>query len=152
MSDDSKNIIGATIGETHLDANQKPAFRHDVKMVQKTLNNIGFDIPRNVTTKIGGDKGYVTKKRFRLNNGKRSPIITRKKKNQIKKNTSNQKKYLGKRYTVENSIASIKKYSRIMVRRDKLLKNYGGFLYLGLAKPTFGLMDLFYVRNFKNAK
>ena len=47
-------------------------------MVQKTLNNIGFDIPRNVTTKIGGDKGYVTKKRFRLNNGKRSPIITRK--------------------------------------------------------------------------
>ena len=39
-----------------------------------------------------------------------------------------------------------------MVRRDKLLKNYGGFLYLGLAKPTFGLMDLFYVRNFKNAK
>lgn len=103
MSDDSKNIIDASIGETHLDANQKPAFRHDVKMVQKTLDNIGFDIPRNVTTKIGGDKGYVTKKRFRLNNGKRSPIITRKKKNQIKKNTSNQKKYLGKRYTVENS-------------------------------------------------
>ena len=114
-------------------------------MVQKTLNNIGFNIPHSVTTKIGGDKGYVTKKRFLLNNGKRSPIITRKKKNQIKKNTSTQKKYLKKRYTVENAIASIKKYSRIMVRRDKLLKNYSSFLYLGL-------MVLFYARYFKNNK
>ena len=161
ISDDNKTIIGACFGEIHLDANQKPAFRHDVKMVQKTLNNIGFNIPHSVTTKIGGDKGYVTlnkvqvnslnkvqgvtKKRFLLNNGKRSPIITRKKKNQIKKNTSTQKKYLKKRYTVENAIASIKKYSRIMVRRDKLLKNYSSFLYLGL-------MVLFYARYFKNNK
>ena len=29
-------------------------------MVQKTLNNIDFNIPHSVTTKIGGDKGYVT--------------------------------------------------------------------------------------------
>ena len=85
ISDDNKTIIGACFGEIHLDANQKPAFRHDVKMVQKTLNNIGFNIPHSVTTKIGGDKGYVTKKRFLLNNGKRSPIITRKKRIRLKK-------------------------------------------------------------------
>ena len=33
-----------------VDANQNPSFSHDVKIVKKILNIIGFDIPRNITT------------------------------------------------------------------------------------------------------
>lgn len=142
IADDFNNIIGILPDKTHLNANKKPAFSHDIKLVQKTLNNIGVQIPQIITTRIGGDKGYISNKRYRLNNGKRILIIAKKRKNQIKKNTEKEKKYLKNRYKIEISIAFIKRYNRLIIRRDKTLNNYIGFMYLAL-------LDLFYNRNLK---
>ena len=51
-------------------------------------------------------------------------------------------KILKKRESVERSLACIKKYNRIVIRKDKYIENYMSFIYLGL-------IDSFYKRNFK---
>ena len=109
-----------------------PAFRHDVKLVQPTLNNMSVQLPEDKIIKIGGDKGYISSKRFKLNNGKRIKLIAKKRNNQAVQNTEREKKVLKKRLSVEMALASIKKYNRILIRKDKNIKNYMGFLFMGL--------------------
>src|SRR5438477_7134672 len=140
IADDQNNILGVLSDSTHPNNKNKPSVAHDVKLVQKTLDNMNVSIPTNIITRIGGDKGYITQKRFKLNNNKKMPIIARKRKNQLKQNTKRQLQYLKRRYTVEISIAFVKKYTRLVIRRDKKLSNYVGFVYLAL-------LDLFCVRN-----
>jgi hypothetical protein len=53
--------------KTHLSAKNKPAFCHDIKLVQKNLNNMYIKIQKEKITKLCGDKGYISKKRFKLN-------------------------------------------------------------------------------------
>jgi hypothetical protein len=140
LSDEKKNVLALSLCKVHLTTNNKCAFKHDVKTVQSTLNDMSLIIPKKYTVKIGGDKGYITRKRFRLNNNKRVPIIATKRKNQKKQNTIREKRYLKKRNIVETTIASIKRNNRLMVRKDKESKNYIGFVYLAM-------IDNFYKRN-----
>ena len=58
-------------------------------------------------------------------------MITPKRKNQLTQNTKEENTKLKMRYKIENVIATIKKYNRIHVRRDKLIVTYMGFVYLG---------------------
>ena len=79
-----------------------------------------------------GDKGYISKKEdidFLYN--KNINLIACKRKN-MKPNTKIEKRKLSKRYTVENSIQTIKCLNRIQIRRDKTIKSYMGFVYLAL--------------------
>jgi hypothetical protein len=99
-----------------------------------------INIPEDILTKIGGDKGYITKKKVKLNNKKRVKIITPKRKNQLKQNTEAENKYLEKRGSIEMVFRNIKQYSRIMVRKDKYMKNYISFFFLAV-------MNDFCVRN-----
>ena len=63
---------------THLSTGN-PSFCHDVKLVQKNLNNMFVEIQPNNITKLCGDKGYISKNKFKLNNNKRVGLITQKK-------------------------------------------------------------------------
>ena len=89
-------------------------------------------IPDNKTTKLVGDKGYVTSEKFKLNNKKRTKMIYPKRKNQKTENTKIELKILKKRGSVERSINVLKKPDRLARRKDRKIENYMGFVYLRL--------------------
>ena len=90
-------------------AKNKPAFCHDIKLVQKNLNNMYIKIQKEKITKLRGDKGYISKKRFKL--------IAPKRKNQLTPNTKMELKILKKRSSIKRSLSFIKKYNRVVVRK-----------------------------------
>ena len=126
--------------KTHLSPNEKPAFCHDLKLVQVNLNNMYVKIQRNNISKLCGDKGYISRKRYKLNNMKRIKIIAPKRRNQLIPNTRMELNILKKRSSIERSLSFIKKYNRIVVRRDKNVKNYISFVFLAM-------LDSFYKKN-----
>ncbi len=80
-------------------------------------------------TFIIGDKGYIIDKNKIKNN--KIQIVTPKKKNQKTKNTDEENEKLKIRYKIENWFSKLKNFNRILVRRDKLIKTFMGFVYLG---------------------
>ena len=93
---------------------------------------MGVQLPKDKIVKLGGDKGYICRRRFKLNNGKRIKLIATKRRNQVVQNTEREKKVLKKRRSVEMAFASIKKYNRILIRKDKNISNYMGYFFMGL--------------------
>ena len=47
ISDEKKIIIAVDFDETHLTKKNNPAFCHDLKIVQSTLNKMSIDLPPN---------------------------------------------------------------------------------------------------------
>jgi len=132
VSDHLGTILGVHYDKTHKNLKNKNCFSHDLKLVQNTLDNININIAHNITTKLGGDKGYISQDSFKLNNNKHVKIIAPKRKNQKKRNTVAEIKYLKNRGVVERSIATLKQSNRTQVRKDKKIENYMGFVYLSL--------------------
>jgi hypothetical protein len=132
IADEQNNIISMDYDKTHLSAKNKPAFCHDLKLVQKNLNNMHIKIQKEKITKLCGDKGYISKKRFKLNNNKKIKLIAPKRKNQLTPNTKMELKILKKRSSIERSLSFIKKYNRVVVRKDKKIENYMGFVFLAM--------------------
>lgn len=81
-----------------------------------------------------GDKGYKTSETFTINNKKIS-LITPNKRNQ-KRNLINrhQKKKLGYRHIVENSINGWKHKERVNLRKDKTMIAFSGWIYLSILR------------------
>ena len=131
IADEQNNIISMDYDKTHLSANNKPSFCHDIKLVQKNLNNMFIKIQRDKITKLCGDKGYISRTLFKLNNNKRIKIFAPKRKNQIIPNT---------KMELKTSVSFIKKYNRVIIRKDKNIENYMGFVFLAL-------LDSFYKKN-----
>ena len=48
ISDENKIIIAVDFDETHLTKKNNPAFCHDLKIVQSTLNKMSIDLPSNL--------------------------------------------------------------------------------------------------------
>jgi hypothetical protein len=142
IADEKNNMVSVEYDKIHLSENNNPSFSHDIKLVNKNLNNMCLKLPRNKIVKLCGDKGYISKKRYKLNNNKRIKIVAPKRRNQIIRNTEMERKILKKRNSVERSISCIKKYNRVYVRRDKRIENFMGFVFLAL-------IDSFYKRNNK---
>ena len=107
--------------------------RHDIKGVQPTLNNIPINLKKYIKINLIGDKGYITQKKYKVFNRK-VKMTCPKRKNQKTKNTKTEKIMLKDRHKIENLFASIKNYNRISLRRDKHIKNYMSFVYVGLMK------------------
>ena len=63
-------------------------------------------------------------------------LITYKRKNQIQQNTQEEKILLKKRHKVENLFEKLKFYKRILLRHEKNIINFTGFLYLGFLFVT----------------
>ena len=78
---------------------------------------------------IIGDKGYIINKDKIINNNVK--VVTPKRINQLIRNTQNEKDLLKNRYKVENWFARLKNFNRVMVRRDKLITTFMGFVYIG---------------------
>lgn len=142
ISDENNNIISVDYDKTHPSKKNNPSFCHDLNMVQQNLDNMFIKLPKNRITKLCGDKGYISKRIFKLNNKKKIKIITQKRKNQKDKNSKSNCNILKKRRLVEISLSFVKKYNRIVVRKDKSIENYMSFLYLAL-------IDFFFKRNVK---
>jgi len=100
---------------------------HDTKSLLTTIDKLKNKITKK--TFIIGDKGFIINK-SKINN-KNIKIITPKRKNQLHQNTAFKNKKLEKRYKVENWLSKLKNFNRIIIRRDKLITTYMGFVYLG---------------------
>ena len=127
--------------------NKRKTAKHEIKNVQRTLDKINIkvkDYVRNskefklksfafwVNINLIGDRGYITKEKFTINNKKIS-IITPKRKNQKNKIiTKKEKSLLKERHKIENVFALINNNNRVMVRRDKNLNNYFSFIYISM--------------------
>lgn len=133
ICDDNKLPIAITYMDVNKNKTKKGnnTIKHDINGVQKTLNAIPFTLKNYVKVNLIGDKGYVTKNKFKVFN-KKVGMTYPKKKNQKKKNTKREKILLKGRHKIENFFASIKNYNRITLRRDKKIVNYMSFVYLGL--------------------
>jgi len=106
---------------------------HDVELIQQVLNecNPNIKIFNNINKlTLIGDKGYKTDKNFFLKN-ELITIITPNKKNQ-KNNMINrhQKRKLGYRFIIENSINGFKQNSRISVRKDRKSNTFMSWIYI----------------------
>ena len=101
---------------------------HDIKGVFPILNKIKHD---NVGVNLIGDKGYIMNetdiKTLKEMNVK---LITPKRRNQKEENSESEKKKLKKRYKIENMFSRVKTFNRVLIRRDKLIATYMGFVYL----------------------
>ena len=103
---------------------------HDVKMISKNINDIKHINNESKYFHLLADKAYKTQENYKLN-GKKIKIITPDKINSLKKNTKFLNKKLQKRTKIENINCFIKKQERIMVRKDRKLIYYMGFVYMG---------------------
>ena len=104
---------------------------HDTKMINDSILNIKNINPNieNRYFKLFGDKAYKTQDNFSIIN-KPIIIITPDKRNSKIKNTNYHKKQLKKRNIIEICNKNIKKYDRIMTRKDKKLKYFMGFVFI----------------------
>lgn len=98
---------------------------HDLKLVDKTIKDVNTKI-------IVGDKGYTSKDLQIKLEGKGIKMLVPYKKNSKNKNTIIEKELLKKRHLVENSFCNIKKLKRLGYRYEIKLKNFIGFVGLGL--------------------
>jgi hypothetical protein len=112
--------------------NKRKTAKHEIKNVQRTLDKINIKVKDYVDINLIGDRGYITKEKFTINNKKIS-IITPKRKNQKNKIiTKKEKSLLKERHKIENVFALINNNNRVMVRRDKNLNNYFSFIYISM--------------------
>ena len=135
-SNDNKAIDNKSIGNK---SNDNKAINDQSDVIRKTLeHDVKGIIP--IMKMIGrkckpidliGDKGYnIGKNDRKLLKKINTRMIAPKRKNQKIKNTDEEKSKLKKRYKIENLFAKIKVFNRVHVRRDKLINNYLGFVYL----------------------
>ena len=101
-------------------------------MIQTSLNNIKtkFTDENNIT--LSGDLGYLTSKKYKINNNDVT-LITPKRKNQQTTNTNIEKTKLKSRYKIENCFGLIKQYERIILRKDKKMNTFMSFIYIACA-------------------
>ena len=116
----------------------------DINIVKETITKSIIDLNNS---KIGGDKGYIsTKLKTELKVNNNIDFITETKENSKNINNIKNKKFLKKRYIVENFFAWNKNIKKIQLRYEKYEENFNQFLYL-----SFGLItqDKFKNINFK---
>ncbi len=101
---------------------------HDVKMINKSLDNVNINNESKYFNLLG-DKAYKTKENYKLNN-KTVKIITPDKLNTKNKNSNYKNKKLKKRIKVENAINKIKSYERIKTRKDRNINTYMSWVYI----------------------
>lgn len=102
---------------------------HDVKMINKTLENIKCINNKSKNYYLIGDKAYKNKEKISFND-KPIKIITPDKKNAIKKNTKFENKKLKKRIIIEHCNLNLKRYDRIILRKEQKIKTFMSWVYI----------------------
>lgn len=104
---------------------------NDCKTVRQSVKSLDINKPINLIA----DKGYMTKRsdKLELLRNYKIKLIVPKKKNQKNIRISKlMRSKLKVRNKVENCIQSIKRFNRIMVRKDRKICNFLGFVYIGI--------------------
>lgn len=104
---------------------------NDCKTVKQSIKSLNL----NKSINLIADKGYMTKRSDKLELLRKYKIklIVPKKKNQKNIRISKlMRSKLKVRNKVENCIQSIKRFSRLMVRKDRKICNFLGFVYIGI--------------------
>jgi hypothetical protein len=125
------------------DSNKVPltitAFKTTVNDCKTVIDSIKhLDLKRSIN--LITDKGYMTKKcdKIVLYKNYKIKLITPRKKNQKNIRISKiMRSKLKVRNKVENCIQSIKRFDRTMVRKDRKLHNYMGFVYIACGLNLF---------------
>ena len=105
---------------------------HDIELIQDLLNecNPSIKISDDKKYSLIGDKGYKTGKNYYIQK-EEITIISPDKKNQKKKLINrHQKKKLGYRFIIENSINGFKHNSRISIRKDGKSNTFMGWVFI----------------------
>ena len=104
---------------------------HDINLVNDTIDNISIKI---IGSRIGGDKGYVSKDlKEKLKKDKNINFITcSKKKSKNNINTLEENNFLKGRYIVENTNTWIKDYRRVNNRFEQKALNYEQLIYFSI--------------------
>lgn len=97
-------------------------------MIKKTLDECDVENKSKYYYLIG-DKAYKHKNNYILKD-KKVITITPNKKNTIVKNTKFKNKKLQKRIKVEHSNLNIKRYHRVMLRKETKIKTYMSWVYI----------------------
>ncbi len=101
---------GLPLSYRHLDYsknfNKRKSHVHEIKNVQKTLNEIKLKCPNYIDISLTGDKAYISSETFNALSQK-IKLTTPKRKNQKIKNTIKEKNLLKKRYIIEHLNAKI---------------------------------------------
>lgn len=111
--------------------NNRKTFQHEIKNVQATIDEIPFKLKKYVKVDLIGDRGYITKQKFKVFD-RELPIVTPKRKNQKTKNSHNERILLRERHKVENMFAKLKSNNRIQIRRERKVKHYMSFIYIAM--------------------
>ena len=131
VCDQNQVIIGATISGANVS---------DCSLTDPTLDDIRFPlkIDQSTTTYLVGDKGYSSARLSdSLKSRQKHPVhlIAPQKKNQRPPNVEctqdKFKEVLKKRHVVENTFCSLKKFERLVRRRDESIGAFRSFLALG---------------------
>lgn len=134
ICDEHMNVHSMTLIKTIKKTEIKNTFPHDSRTIESSLTDLFKSEIKCRSLKVVGDKGYALKitEKQRINQKFNTEIIYPHKRNQKEKTPIKHKKYLKKRYVVENLFAKLKKYGRICMRKDRLECTYMGFLYLAV--------------------
>jgi hypothetical protein len=99
-------------------------------MIKKNITDIKNINNNSKYYYLLADKAYKTKDKYKLGNTK-IKIITPDKSNTKNKNSKYKNKKLKLRVKIENINCFIKKYERIIIRKDRKLKYFMSFVYIG---------------------
>lgn len=101
---------------------------HDTKAILPAIKNLNTKKAVIVT----GDLGYLVSDENKklLKDQNNITLITPYRKNQRKKNTTEERNFLKTRYKVENAISKLKRFNRTTIRRDHKLCTFMGFIYI----------------------
>ena len=98
--------------------------------IQNSLNNINIKFNDNEKINLTGDLGYLSNKKYHYNQNE-VQLITPLRKNQNKQiKTLIESNNLKQRYKIENGFCLLKKYERIVLRKDRKINTYMSFLYI----------------------
>ena len=105
---------------------------HDNRVFDNHIKDI-IRIKKIKNTKILADKGYSAKKNYKLlDDNKIKHIIPPRSNMKMYKTYKYDKTEYKKRIKVENTFAIIKNNKRNVLRMDKLVRNFAGFVYLSI--------------------
>ena len=114
--------------------------KHDNDGFNNHLRDILILKIKNV--KVLADKAYSSKNNYELlEKYGMGHIIPPRKNMKIYKSYKYCKKIYAKRIKIENIFGILKNYKRLRIRYDKLLRNYRGFLFLGILCLSVNLFN-----------
>ena len=120
----------------------RTTLEHENKSVQPLLDKIKSTIPTRANVNLIGDKGFINSIQYRIQN-KDVNLITPKRRNQIRRNTDEEKKLLKIRIKIEHFNSSFKSCDRLNIRKDRQILTYLGFV-------NIFLIDYYFKYNSKN--